>query len=121
MNINVKAMWLDRLRNGGIQQGKGKLGTTDGKRCCLGVLCDIAVEHGVIPAPTQLGGTHNVLVYDALDRNYLPKSVQEWAGLNAHNPSVVVGDEDGRSVHLADLNDNGTPFERIADLIEESL
>lgn len=44
--------WIARLRDPNAKQRRRHLGAPTGERCCLGVACDIAVEHGVIPPPT---------------------------------------------------------------------
>lgn len=112
MNQQVKQKWVSALRSGDYQQTKNYLHTDNGF-CCLGVLCDL------------YGKEHNVewdLVEDE-DHNYyrfqdgeasLPLSVIEWAGVEDTNPSIP-----GKS--LAELNDNGSTFNEIADLIEEHL
>lgn len=46
--------WLAELRSGKLTQTKNVLGHPDGSRCCLGVACDIAVKHGIIPAPIEV-------------------------------------------------------------------
>ena len=50
MNPEIRAMWTAALRSGGIPQTKSKLRGGEDARCCLGVLCDLAVAGGVIPA-----------------------------------------------------------------------
>lgn len=52
MREDIKDLWVRELRFGNISQLRAKLGDHTGARCCLGVLCDIAVEHGIIPPPT---------------------------------------------------------------------
>jgi hypothetical protein len=68
--------------------------------------------------------------FTALDNEYdasselLPEAAREWAGLEDANPYVsYLDDDDYDDVYngLADVNDNGFSFERIADLIEEQL
>jgi hypothetical protein len=48
--------------------------------------------------------------------SYLPSSVRKWAGVEGCNPHI----NDGEST-LVRLNDSGTTFNEIADLIEEHL
>lgn len=112
MNQQVKEKWLSALRSGDYQQTQLKLHTDDGF-CCLGVLCDL------------YGKEHNVewnLVEDE-DHNYymfqdkkacLPPSVVEWAGVESRNPVIC-------ETPLAELNDDGSTFNEIADLIEKHL
>lgn len=130
MNKKIKERWVKALRSGEFEQGIGNLCrvSPDGKRtyCCLGVLSQLAVRSHVIPK----GQFHGNYDDDGVDLysfgedesvHYTPTEVQEWAGLDCHNPRV-----DGHS--LADYNDGnewaGVPkknFNEIADLIEENL
>jgi hypothetical protein len=122
MNSDVKQKWVEALRSGKYKQGTGALRDSDGMYCCLGVLCELAVEAGA--ASRTNSGTYGVrdeegYMIDGSD-SVLPQSVSVWAGLHgAANPMVVFGTN---HASLADLNDNvGLSFERIADVIEEQL
>jgi len=126
----IKAQWLERLRSGTIEQGKQYLRCGEA-RCCLGVLCDLAVEAGVIPVPFH-NTTDDTYCYGAApttervaDRaseeihgsyRSLPVAVQKWAGFNDSVPPY----RDNRYYrNLADDNDNrGMNFNEIADTIE---
>ena len=55
MNKEVKKKWVDALRSGEYAQGRSSLRDHD-EYCCLGVLCELAVKEGVIPAPTYSDG-----------------------------------------------------------------
>lgn len=50
MRTPIKQEWVTRLRSG-IPQTTGRLAKGDA-RCATGVLCDIAVEHGIISRST---------------------------------------------------------------------
>lgn len=118
MNKEVKAKWVDALRSGEYQQCKGALKTEAGY-CCLGVLVDLyRKETG---RGTWFSGTRCQFVVGNQSASGLPPSaVLNWAGLGGCvNPQVKMGD--GREENLVSLNDKGTPFSRIADLIEECL
>lgn len=54
-------------------------------------------------------------MYDAL-----PKSVQKWAGLDTDDPKVFDPTREQKR-YLTGINDTGTSFAEIADLIEKSL
>lgn len=127
MNPAIKAQWIERLRSGEIEQGRGHLAVRypEGRQffCCLGVLTEIAVEHGVIDAGRE-EYEYNVKGYvkgypddgnpeDAV----LPRAVYMWAGLPDANPNVK--HDLLAFACLATLNDRGVPFAEIADLIEE--
>ena len=111
MNPQVKEKWLNALRSGDYQQTQSCLRKEDGF-CCLGVLCDLyGKEHNV---EWNLGddGTY----YEFQDNeSILPLSVIEWAGVEDDNPEIC------GETPLSLLNDNGSTFNEIADLIEEHL
>lgn len=128
MRTDVKRTWLDALRSGRYRQGEGKLTrhaaipeSDDAHHCCLGVLCALAVDAGIVRA-AHLGG---LTVYGvAQAQNFLPHEVVAWAGLPSTNPVVIVdGPDDATQLttSLADLNDEGWSFDGIADVIEVQL
>lgn len=107
-----------RLRSGTVQQTTKVLGRPDGSRCCLGVASDIAVEHGIIPAPivsVRDGGP--CLLYGTEEdesQSALTLKVQRYFGF-----TTISGRYDpayGNS--LIDDNDSGKTFTQIADIIE---
>lgn len=119
MNPNVKAKWVQALRSGQYEQGDGWLHyEADGvhKFCCLGVLCELAVEEGVIPpGDPNAGQPKNSVgnyIWDYDDGNdcYLPPGVAAWADID--NTGRIDGYD------LADMNDGGSTFTEIADVIE---
>lgn len=117
MNPEIKSEWTTALRSGEYEQGTGMLRSADDKFCCLGVLCDLAVQNGVIPKPDVCfeDETAHEYLYGADQLGgILPSELVKWAGLESHSPSVG-GD------NLSHLNDGGTPFPEIADLIERHL
>ncbi len=121
MNQEVKEKWIAALRSGKYEQGQTKLRTLEDTYCCLGVLCDLAIKEGVIEdwkldSVAALNAS-NVWHADGA-HEYLPVSVQKWAGINSENP--VLDDEES-SFTLADENDNGASFHTISNLIEEFL
>ena len=116
MNPEVKALWLTALRSGKYRQTNGVLNDGVGGFCCLGVLCSIAVESGVEIEVDEDDKVGNVQ-YDHCGE-YLPRSVQQWAGLvDRDNPQY--GDSEDQN--LAYQNDEGASFASIASLIEEFL
>lgn len=130
MNPERKQLWLDALRSGRYQQGRGLLKSTefggqDPSYCCLGVACEVyrqetgdgfwqdyALEQ---PAFVPPQGEHWARW------SSLPTPVAEWYGLDNEDPTVrIVGDGGGiESDSLANINDFGGTFEEIAALIEE--
>ena len=116
MNPGIRAQWTAALRSGEYQQGRAAL-HADGMFCCLGVLCDLAVKAGVVSAAAAREDGYP-WAYDGVP-DYLPKSVQEWAGLKEGNPLVYGPNAPARD-HLARLNDDyeDYDFARIADAID---
>lgn len=118
MNEEIKKEWVAALRSGEYEQGREYL-NTKGKYCCLGVLCEIAIKHGLdLPIRTRRTYSNiSVIAYDQIE-HVLPAKVQKWAGLGSESPSVQFN---GCNTALAEMNDEGMSFERIADIIEEKL
>lgn len=155
MNQEIKARWVAWLRANADKQSVGRLNrvTSDDEPnhpvgfCCLGGLCEIAVQDGVIEARTKELSAHRystdygqLVEYGKFDElsveNYdpsdtvLPKSVREWAGLTDSDPTVTITDENGKvrtTEHgdvttLTHLNDElRYNFNQIADIIEAQL
>lgn len=136
MNPVIKAKWVAALRSGNFQQGTagGLRMIVDGRteHCCLGVLCELAKEDGVVTAKKSGGSGSVTLFYDPTDPDdvgssgYLPEVVVRWAGLPNRDPAVLWHDTDGRGDRwyrtLASINDSGeVPFPQIADLIKAAL
>jgi hypothetical protein len=120
VNQEIKERWIKRLESGDNYQITTRLGNTEGGRCCLGVLCDIAVEDGVISAPlVKENGEY--LQYDG-QRAVLPEKVMEWAGLEYPNGGFA-SDPEGHPDFMDDAlsfrNDSGNSFADIANIIRE--
>lgn len=133
MNKEVKDKWLTALRSGEYKQGQAYMRTDHDEYCCLGVLCELAVRAGVIPAPTLgvagpadqescylYGGEHK-------EPYYLPREVVDWAELDHESDPTIYGLEvdDGEAndfgTTLSGMNDRGDTFEEIAEIIEDHL
>jgi len=118
MDPQIRARWVAALRSGEYEQGREVLRSGD-TFCCLGVLCELAIQDGALAPPSR--GENGNWLYGGTD-DYLPDAVQNWAGLTARNPYVTVK---GAREPLAILNDQGGldddgpwTFAQIADLIE---
>lgn len=117
MNAKIKALWIERLRSGEYRQIRQFLSDTSNGRCCLGVLCDLAVEAGIA---RREGGALRVLyaaVADGEDSamGILPTAVGRWAGLTSRDPDIG-------PASATELNDSkGMSFAEIADEIERYL
>jgi hypothetical protein len=116
MNPDVKAVWIEALRSGNYQQGRGVL-TNIGSNgaashCCLGVLCQLYNQ------------TFDDLVVDVVDGHiyynnvgaYLPNVVADWSGLTDFNDQVALADRNDGSDHHQKHT-----FAEIADYVEENL
>jgi hypothetical protein len=127
MNQKIKAEWVAALRSGQYKQGEGALRDKKDHYCCLGVLCEIARKHEVDlivtePHVDDEDGSFSInWEYDGTEE-LLPDAVVQWAELDSDNPEVQIG-IDGEIVWegLANVNDRGTPFPMIAEMIENSL
>lgn len=144
-NKKVIEKWVTALESGEYDQGRGYLNTNTGL-CCLGVLCELAVQDGVInpgvkergfvayedPRDVEVNGSYNDKPYDQMP----PPAVMEWVGLDPEHPKAVatvgewIYDEvgyDGREeqvtkpVELVHLNDEeGFSFSQIAAALRET-
>lgn len=117
MKPEVKEKWVAALRGGEYEQGDSQLRSADNRFCCLGVLCDLAEKAGVVEAVSLHDDDG---YYYAGASAYLPRRVQDWAGLEQEDPEVQYEDEDDHR-SLSALNDEGETFSEIADLIEAQL
>ncbi len=136
MNPEIKERWITALRSGNYGQVKGQLGVEIAHQpdhsgyCCLGVLCEVAVEDGVVTREVMPSGT-----VEYVDENYgeharmvLSEAVTEWADIvenpevNVEGLDIVIDDVLRTSASLAELNDYaGKDFNFIADVIETRL
>ena len=109
MNKEVADKWIAALRSGEYQQTEGKLCGAGGF-CCLGVLCDLYEKE---QCDTDDGWRDG--------RTHPPVKVVKWSGMQSDSPPVRLKRGEGRSALLmpiVDVNDLGTPFSEIADMIE---
>lgn len=107
-----RKLWVEALRSGKYRQTDAALRRGDGF-CCLGVACDIS---GLGEwSDTDVDGKVIYRVGEEPAPNYLPKAVVSWLGVAGYNPRVKV---DGGTEVLAMMNDNGSSFTEIADIIE---
>jgi hypothetical protein len=120
MNKEIKARWVAALRSGKYQQGRHWLCNRN-TYCCLGVLCELAVEAGVALAESDKGLTRYKGHSDAeFEAKYPSKGIQDWVGITVMEPLVAAAGR--KSIGLGELNDSGYfSFHEIADLIEAQL
>ncbi len=96
-------LWVAALRSGNFAQHKGILCSLNGY-CCLGVACEI------VGTPKEERGSFST--FEGEDA-FAPNSVVEKFKLRSY-----AGDPLNAGNSLASLNDSGSTFSQIADLIE---
>lgn len=111
MNADVKALWVADLRANGDKQGRQAL-CRDGKYCCLGRLCELAVVAGVVERKSQSSS-----VGYGGEQLLPPPEVMKWAGFNEDTPVIIRGVPQSLYWH----NDAGRTFAEIANAIEAQL
>jgi len=104
MDKHIKKAWLRLLRGNDYIQMSGMLRDGPRKRCCLGVLCDIADKDNV--------GEWDYNSFRARADGLLsavmpPDAVLKWAGLTL-----------SAARRLAAYNDEGHSFKDIAQIID---
>lgn len=106
MNPKAKAQWIAKLRSGEYTQGTGSLRDSGNKYCCLGVLCEVAVEDGLIPEGTLIENGE----YYGYDEHasFLPTSVASVYNVGETHELIRLNDQEKWS------------FEKIADYIEKN-
>ena len=126
MRQDIAIKWAHALRSGNYSQTAGSLcvgydyKNGEGykmRHCCLGVLCELAAEEGVVDAIV----VENRKLFDG-KTDYLPDIVREWAEMNAANGlidfSISPSLTETKELSLSAMNDNKHNFEEIANIIE---
>jgi hypothetical protein len=106
MKAEIRDRWAEALESDRFRQGTGLLHQINARGvpdtfCCLGVLCELAVEEGIVDRK-KAGPMAECYAYGKdYDRSTttLPQAVVDWAGLRTGNPLI-----DGLTpaVHLND-------------------
>lgn len=120
MNKERAKIWTSILRSDMYSKAIGRLGSANtNQRCCLGVACDIAVMHGVIPPPIINSDTKEIkYIGEAV---YLPSAVRMWLEIGNFAGDIVVEIANTTfTISLPELNDSGDAltFSQIADVID---
>lgn len=137
MKADIKERWLKALRSGEYSQTPGQLGVETSNNednangyCCLGVLCEIAVEDKIVTREVTPTGTVKYIASNTdVQSMVLPQAVVAWAGFKDENPTLDTNDFDVQvenqireKTTLSELNDYAKwDFNKIADFIEAKL
>ncbi len=147
MKKEIAEKWIAALKSGKYQQTIGYLcmneeftqdisgsspATYKPCHCCLGVLCEIAIEEGLEITKHSsfklFNGTDSLSFSYDNEKWVLPDAVQAWSGMLSNDGAGILDeqedDEDNiyvvSSRSLAELNDAGRTFEEIADAIAKN-
>ena len=111
MNPIIKDMWVKALKSGEFKQGTEFL-ERDGKYCALGILSLLSLVEGQCTY-NQVDGLGR---FDN-KRYTLSYNTLTWAGMDLENFKAEVIYE-GELTSIADLNDRGLSFQKLAQIIE---
>lgn len=132
-----KAMWLEALESGRYKQGRRSLrGRAFNEWCCLGVACDLIIQHNLLPGAKWTrasvdGGrcfaTDGKSMSEALPpASFLPVMFDIPPGALQHMDFVTTAsifrvepNDYTRHDTLYHANDAGVPFTQIAQIIRE--
>lgn len=128
MAVNKERVRLlvDALRSGEFDQGFGSL-KMDGKYCCLGVACEVAMRNGVVVEVSPHMANPRKTRFDGMS-DFMPRRVWEWYGFEEGNPAISrnpehhgCGIKDCADLTLASSanDDLKWNFSQIADAFEE--
>jgi len=109
MDAELKEKWIEALRSGKYEQGRGFLRRKD-KYCCLGVLCDLIDPEGwTHQAPADPG--------DEIERCWYDVSV----ALPLHTSRNIQLSEERQALLVCKNDDKEYSFDEIATYIESTL
>ena len=127
MKPEIAELWATELETGRHEQTKEVLNDGTGK-CCLGVLCELAIQAGVPIGVYEVwhefrdGSASMVKAYDT-ESTIPPMEVLKWAGFqlerNLNQANGTFTYDTGDRANLAFLNDNGMTFTEIAAVIRK--
>ena len=110
-----RRLWVEALRSGEYAQIAGGLRRGD-EYCCLGVACEISDLGEWEPYPDSPDAAFAFMGMGS----HLPLAVCDWLGLLNEFGSFENSDEPDTADGLMAMNDTGTSFAEIADLIESA-
>lgn len=129
MKKEVADLWIAALESGEYDQARGTLQQIEESRtgdeiypkgfCCLGVLCEVAIKNGLNVEKVEKPWLSKVAYDNYTD--FLPSTVQSWAGMKTSTGEFDVYDNLERDTEeLTDLNDTGKTFKEIAQIIRNN-
>jgi hypothetical protein len=124
LNADIKRRWVEALRSGRYPQHQEVLNQPGKGFCCLGVLCEIAVEDDILVRKTYHDRSYIGYVQPdeegEVATHILTNAIIRWAGLSHLNSETTT--KNGKTKSLTAWNDSGeASFNEIADMIEEQL
>lgn len=120
MKVEIAELWAQALESGKYSQVKGRLHSDEGY-CCLGVLCELAIESGLKVEVERLMHGFNEGNY-AYDNSsiVLPASIAKWAGIKDQQGTYGFDPVEGFCMEaLTSDNDRGVQFPEIAATIRK--
>lgn len=122
MKPDIAEKWVAALRSGDYMQGAGRLRSVAGEFCCLGVLCDLYHKENPGAGSWVNHGAGEYAWIDDLEDapivSILPECVRNWAGMISDTGRIRGMSPAPIPNTLAEMNDRGTPFNTIADIID---
>lgn len=117
MNKEYKQPWIDALRSGNFKQGRNKL-ESQGKYCCLGVLCEVMQipkiekdEEALVSVGVKKAKPYSEYEYEGDKfKEYFPEGLRNKVSLSCEDMD-----------YLVEMNDESKcSFEHIAEYIEDN-
>lgn len=120
MDPVLKAEWIDALTSGEYPQGNHYL-NKDGKFCCLGVLCELLVDKGLLTRHDEDPDMPAVYGQET-ESQLLPREVADMLKITQRaniKPFPIVAASGPINIYaLTEANDEGMTFAQIAEIIE---
>lgn len=118
LKSEIKLKWVNALRSGKYDQGKGRLKDDENKFCCLGVLCDV-INPGSWKLCPIVGWKHGDIDVGAIHSDEFADLFEADNALEAVHQKTDINLIQDRLIKMND--DEGKSFEEIADYVEENL
>ena len=112
MRKKVNQLWVNALRSGKYEQGRGVLCSLDNKYCCLGVLTEVYIEQmkknrkksKVSKASISTTYCKQYLVNGkTIATHQLPEVVRKWAGLTTGKHMWAISMNDSHALDFLDI------------------